>query len=103
MGKKIKNTLGALKQYTKQILTAIVIIWAVGGFIGVAYEFVRLAVCPESASMDGLYVYLAAPITCGLPSYIIPNLFLKRAELKSGRYYGTDMGSASNDTTIELE
>lgn len=91
MGMKIKNAVGALKQYTKRILTAIVIIWAVGGFIGIAYEFVRLAVCPESASMDGLYVYLAAPITCGLPSYIIPNLFLKRSELQTGRYYGEEI------------
>ena len=102
MGKRIKNTLGNLKQYTKQILTVVMIIWAVGGFIGIAYEFVRLAVCPESASMDGLYVYLAAPITCGLPSYIIPNLFLKRDEIKNGRYYGADIRETDGNT-IELE
>lgn len=74
---KIQLTLSSLKQYTKQIV----------------YEFIRLAVSPDMASVDGLYVYLAAPITAGLPSYIIPNLLLKKSELQTGRYYGSN-----NDT-----
>ena len=87
---KIKNTIYGLKQYTKQILTCVVAVWVFGAVIGIAYEFVRLAVSPETASMDALYVYLAAPITAGLPSYIIPNLFLKKSEVETGRYYGED-------------
>lgn len=90
--KKLKDTLSALKQYTKQILTCVVAVWVLGAVIGIAYEFIRLAVSPETASMDGLYVYLAAPITAGLPSYIIPNLFLKKSEVETGRYYGDDEG-----------
>lgn len=87
---RIKNTIYSLKQYTKQILTCVVAVWVLGAVIGIAYEFIRLAVSPETASMDGLYVYLAAPITAGLPSYIIPNLFLKKSEVETGRYYGED-------------
>lgn len=87
---KIQLTLSSLKQYTKQILTVIIAVWIIGG---VVYEFIRLAVSPDMASMDGLYVYLAAPITAGLPSYIIPNLLLKKSELQTGRYYGSN-----NDT-----
>lgn len=87
---KLRNTIYGLRQYTKQILTCVVAVWVLGAVIGIAYEFVRLAVSPETASMDGLYVYLAAPITAGLPSYIIPNLFLKKSEVETGRYYGED-------------
>lgn len=87
---KLKNTIYGLKQYTKQILTCVVAVWAAGAVIGVIYEFVRLVVSPEMASMDALYIYLAAPITAGLPSYIIPNLFLKKSEVETGRYYGED-------------
>ena len=90
---KIQLTLSSLKQYTKQILTVIMAVWIIGGVVGVVYEFIRLAVFPDMASMDGLYVYLAAPITAGLPSYIIPNLLLKKSELQTGRYYGSN-----NDT-----
>ena len=89
---RIKNTICSLRQYTKQILTCVVAVWVLGAVIGIAYEFIRLAVSPETASMDGLYVYLAAPITAGLPSYIIPNLFLKKSEVETGRYYGIDAG-----------
>lgn len=99
MGKKIKNTFASLKQYTKQILTAVMVVWAAGAVIGIVYEFVRLAVAPFIASMDGLYVYLAVPLSCGLPSYIIPNLFLKREEVRSGRYYGDD----TSGSDIELQ
>lgn len=99
MGKKIKNTLSALKQYTKQILTAVMVVWVAGAVIGIVYEFVRLAVAPDTESMDGLYVYLAVPLSCGLPSYIIPNLFLKREEVRSGRYYGDD----TNGSDVELQ
>ncbi|MGM9682550.1 MAG: hypothetical protein ACI3XQ_03030 [Eubacteriales bacterium] len=95
---KLKNTIYGLKQYTKQILTCVVVVWAAGAVIGVIYEFVRLAVSPEVASMDALYIYLAAPITAGLPSYIIPNLFLKKSEVETGRYYGEDVGKSSENT-----
>ena len=74
---KIQLTLSSLKQYTKQILTVIIAVWIIGGVVGVVYEFIRLA----------------APITAGLPSYIIPNLLLKKSELQTGRYYGSN-----NDT-----
>ena len=89
---RIKNTIYRLKQYTKQILTCVVAVWVLGAVIGIAYEFIRLAVSPDTASMDGLYVYLAAPITAGLTSYIIPNLFLKKSEVETGRYYGEGEG-----------
>lgn len=90
MGKKIKESAAALRQYTKAILSVVIIVWVVGAAVGVVYEFMRLAAAPDMAAMDGLYVYLAAPITCGLPSYIIPNLLLKRKEVSCGRYYGSD-------------
>ena len=99
MGKKIKNTFANLKQYTKQILTAVMVVWVAGAVIGIVYEFVRLAIAPDTASMDGLYVYLAVPLPCGLPSYIIPNLFLRREEVRSVRYYGED----TSGSDIELQ
>ena len=32
--------------------------------------------------MDSLYIYLAVPLTCGIPSYIIPNMFLNKEKVK---------------------
>lgn len=32
--------------------------------------------------MDSFYIYLAVPLTCGIPSYVIPNIFLNREKVK---------------------
>jgi hypothetical protein len=32
--------------------------------------------------MDAFYIYLAVPLTCGLPSYLIPNLLLNKEKVK---------------------
>ena len=98
----IRNTFARLKQYTKQILTCVMAVWVFGAFIGSIYEFIRLAVSPETASMDALYIYLAAPITAGLPAYIIPNLFLKKSEVETGRYYG-EVTAKCEETAEEVK
>ena len=32
--------------------------------------------------MDSLYIYLAVPLTCGIPSYLIPNMFLNKEKVR---------------------
>lgn len=70
------------RQYSKRLISALLITWGIGGIIGAVYEFIRLIIAPETASMDALYVYLAVPLTCGIPSYIIPNMFVNREKIK---------------------
>lgn len=70
------------RQYSKRLVSALLIGWGIGAVIGVAYEFVRLFTVPEAASMDSLYVYLAAPLTCGIPAYLIPNMFLNKEKVR---------------------
>ena len=70
------------RQYSKQFLTALLVMWAIGAVIGAIYEFIRLHVAPDTASMDAFYIYLAVPLTCGIPSYIVPNIFLNREKVR---------------------
>lgn len=72
------------QQFTKRILILCFAGWVVGGLYGMAYEIARLIIMPEMANIDGLLVYFAVPLTCGLPSYIIPNLFLKKRQVECG-------------------
>lgn len=46
------------------------------------YEFLRLINSPDIATMDALYIYLAVPLTCGIPSYVIPNMFLNKEKVR---------------------
>ena len=70
------------RQYSKRLITFLLITWVIGAVIGIVYEFMRLIYAPDMASMDSLYIYLAVPLTCGIPSYLIPNMFLNREKVK---------------------
>lgn len=70
------------RQYSKRLITTLLIAWGIGAVIGVAYEFIRLVISPDTASMDSLYIYLAVPLSCGIPAYIVPNMFLNKEKVK---------------------
>lgn len=77
-----KDTVLWARQYSKRLITFLLIGWAIGAVIGVVYEFIRLISDPATASMDALYIYLAVPLTCGIPSYVIPNIFLNKEKVR---------------------
>ena len=79
-----KDTVLWARQYSKRLITFLLIAWACGAVIGAAYEFIRLVAAPDSASMDAFYIYLAVPLTCGIPSYVIPNIFLNKEKVRQG-------------------
>ena len=79
-----KDTVLWARQYSKRLITFLLIAWAFGAVIGGVYEFIRLVAAPESASMDAFYIYLAVPLTCGIPSYVIPNIFLNKEKVRQG-------------------
>ena len=64
------------RQYSKRLITFLLIAWSIGAVIGVVYEFIRLIISPETADMNSLYIYLAVPLTCGIPAYLLPNTLL---------------------------
>lgn len=72
------------RQYSKRLLTFLLTVWVFGAVIGAVYEFIRLVAAPDTASMAEYYIYLAVPLTCGIPSYIIPNIFLNKEKVKQG-------------------
>jgi len=79
-----KDTVLWARQYSKRLITFLLIAWAFGAIIGAIYEFIRLVVSPEMATMDAFYIYLAVPLTCGIPSYVIPNIYLNKEKVKQG-------------------
>lgn len=103
------------RQYSKRLISALLIAWGTGAVIGAVYEFIRLIAAPEIASMDSFYIYLAVPLTCGLPSYLIPNLILNKEKVKQnyipdydntilagGEYDGEDgIGNTDNQRITE--
>lgn len=70
------------RQYSKRILSALFIVWVVGALAGLVYEFLRLVYAPDTADMQAFYIYLATPLTCGIPSYLISNNVLNIEKVK---------------------
>lgn len=94
------------KQFTKRIIVLVFIGWVIGGIYGMVYEIARLCIIPEMANIDGLLIYFAVPLTCGLPAYIIPNLFLKQKQVEYGykpnySTYENTYESTSSETIVE--
>lgn len=111
-----KDSVMWARQYSKRLISALLITWGIGAVIGAAYEFIRLFANPDTASMDSLYIYLAVPLSCGIPSYLIPNIFLNKEKVKqnyipdydqtilSGEYDNEDgFGLAVNETENAVE
>lgn len=101
---KKKNTSGVLwaQQFTKRLLVLVFAGWVIGGLYGMGYEMLRLWITPETANIDGLLIYFAVPLTCGIPSYIIPNLFLKRKQVEYGMNPdGTPINGSVTETIVE--
>lgn len=101
-----KDTVLWARQYSKRLITFLLIAWAIGAVIGVVYEFIRLISDPATASMDALYIYLAVPLTCGIPSYVIPNIFLNKEKVRQHyiqNYDYTTFGSgyASDEEIVD--
>ena len=80
----MKNFFLWARQYSKQILNFMLAAWAVGAVYGMIYEAIRLVVAPETASLAELYTYLGIPLTCSVPAYLIPNMFLNREKVRQG-------------------
>ena len=96
-----KDTVLWARQYSKRLISFLLITWAIGAAIGVAYEFIRLISDPASASMDALYIYLAVPLTCGIPSYVIPNVFLNKEKVRQHYVQNYDYSVLGNGYAIE--
>lgn len=110
--KKTTDTVLWARQYSKRLITALLVGWALGAVIGAVYEFLRLIASPETAGMDSFYIYLAVPLTCGIPSYLVPNIFLNREKVKQKYIPDYDqtvlMGEYENEegigpTTTDME
>ena len=80
----MKNFFLWARQYSKQILNFMLTAWAVGAVYGMVYEIIRLVASPETASLSEFYSYLGIPLTCGIPAYLIPNMFLNREKVRKG-------------------
>ena len=88
-----KLTVAVVRETSKRILFWMARIWAAGGIYGILYESIRLAISPETATLDALYAYLGLPLTLGVVGYLIKTAAENKEKIKANYIpgYGSEI------------
>lgn len=88
-----KLTAAVVRETSKRILYLMVLIWIAGGIYGIVYESIRLAITPETASLDALYAYMGIPMSTGVVAYLIKSAAENKEKIKQNYIpgYGSEI------------
>ena len=90
MGKKRKSKF-SIKEYSKKILTAMIVLWFLGAFLGFAVVIVQLHRVDMMINLSDLLLYIGAPMTGGIVSYMLKSAFENKEKIKNYRNESEDL------------
>lgn len=94
-----------IKQYSKRVVTAMIIAWFVGIAFGMGVIVWQMIRAPDAVSLDGLLTYIGAPMGCGIAGYLAKSAFENREKIKA-KYipeYDEMMEETHGETENQLE
>lgn len=94
-----------IKQYSKRVVTAMIVAWFVGIAFGMAVIIWQMIRAPDAVSLDGLLTYIGAPMGCGIAGYLAKSAFENREKIKA-KYipeYDEMMEETHGETENQLE
>ena len=71
------------KQYSKRVVTAMIIAWFSGIVFGMAVIVWQMIRAPDAVSLDSLLTYIGAPMGCGITGYLAKSTFENREKIKA--------------------
>ena len=71
------------KQYSKRVVTAMIIAWFAGIAFGMAVMVWQMIRAPDAVSLDSLLTYIGAPVGCGIAGYLAKSAFENREKIKA--------------------
>ncbi len=72
-----------LKQYSKRVVTAMIVAWFVGIAFGMGVVVWQMIRAPDAVSLDSLLTYIGAPMGCGIAGYLAKAAFENREKIKA--------------------
>lgn len=92
------------KQYSKRVVTAMIIAWFVGIALGMSVIIWQMIRAPDAVSLDGLLTYIGAPMGCGIAGYLAKSAFENREKIKAKYIPEYDeMMEETHETENQLE
>lgn len=94
-----------IKQYSKRVVSAMVLAWFVGIVFGMTVIVWQMIRAPDAVSLDSLLTYIGAPMGCGIAGYLAKSAFENREKIKA-KYipeYDEMMEETHGETENQLE
>lgn len=81
------------------MLAAIIVLWFIGAIYGMIFGIIQMVICPEVASISDLLVYIGAPMSCGVVSYLIKSALENKTKIQKNYdpQYGMDGASEEEE------
>lgn len=93
-----------IKQYSKRVVTAMIIAWFVGIAFGMGVIVWQMIRAPDAVSLDSLLTYIGAPMGCGIAGYLAKSAFENREKIKAQYIPEYDeMMEETHETENQLE
>lgn len=72
-----------IKQYSKRVVSAMVLAWFVGIAFGMGVVVWQMIRAPDVVSLDSLLTYIGAPMGCGIAGYLAKSAFENREKIRA--------------------
>ncbi len=72
-----------LKQYSKRVVTAMIVAWFAGIAFGMGVTVWQMIRAPDAVSLDSLLTYIGAPMGCGIAGYLAKSAFENREKIRA--------------------
>ena len=71
-----------IKQYSKRVVSAMVLAWFAGIAFGMGVIIWQMIRAPDAVSLDALLTYIGAPMGCGIVGYLAKSAFENKEKIK---------------------
>lgn len=79
-----------LAEFSKRVVAALIIVWFAGVLLGTAVVAVQTLRGDMTVNLSDLLLYIGAPMTGGIVTYLLKSAYENKAKIKSGRAGGAE-------------
>lgn len=78
---KKRNTLA---EFSKRVIAALIVVWFVGALVGISVVAVQTVRGDMTVNLSDLLVYIGAPMTGGIVTYLLKSAYENKEKIKQG-------------------
>lgn len=79
---KVKEKVKKKREYSKAALAAMIVLWFVGAFFGMAVVVWQLLTAAYTVNIGDVLMYIGGPMTGGIVSYMVKSAVENREKIK---------------------